>query len=55
MTREYTRKLMQMVDDGMLAKDDVILACLNYMSEQDVKDMCQTYEFIDENDDEYDD
>lgn len=38
-TREYTNKLLEMVEEGLLDKDAVILACVNYMSEYDVKDM----------------
>jgi hypothetical protein len=39
--------LLEMVDDGILDKDTVIMACVKYMSEDDVKDMMQCNEFID--------
>ena len=48
MTREYTNKLLEMVDDGLLDRDNVILACVKYMSEDDVKDMMECNEFINE-------
>jgi hypothetical protein len=37
--REATDKLIELVDEGVLDKDQVILSALNYMSEDDVKDM----------------
>ena len=36
MTRAYTNELLLLVDEGMLDKDDVIMACVKYMSEDDV-------------------
>jgi hypothetical protein len=46
--------LLELVEDGMLSKDDVIMACVKYMSEDDVKDMMQCNEFIEPEDDEPD-
>ena len=46
MTREYTNKLLEMVEEGILDRDNVITACVKYMSEDDVKDMMHTNEFI---------
>ena len=46
MSREYTDKLLEMVEDMILDKDNVILACVKYMSEDDVKDMMEKNEFI---------
>jgi hypothetical protein len=54
MTREFTNKLLEMVDECLLDKDTVIMACVKYMSEDEVKDMMHANEFlIDEDDDEY--
>ena len=39
MTREYTNRLIDMIDEGLLSREYVIIACLKYMSEDDVKDM----------------
>ena len=52
MTREYTNKLLEMVEEGILDRDNVIMACVKYMSEDDVKDMMECNEFIDEEDEE---
>ena len=37
--RKYTNKLLEMLDQGLVTKDYVIMACLKYMSEDQVKDM----------------
>ena len=54
MARYYTNMLLEMVDDGILDKDTVIMACVKYMSEDDVKDMMQCNEFIEPETDEPD-
>ena len=41
-TREYSAKLLEMVDEGILDKDQVILALVNYLSESDVEDLMET-------------
>lgn len=48
MTREYTNKLLEMLEDGILNKDTVILAFCSYLSEDDVKDMMESNEFIED-------
>ena len=45
-SRKYTNTLLDMVDEGLLDKDTVILACVKYMSEDEVKDMMECNEFI---------
>jgi hypothetical protein len=53
MPRQYTNKLLEMVEDGLLDRDSVIMACVKYMSEDEVKDMMECNEFIeDENEEE---
>ena len=52
MTREYTNKLLEMVEHGLLDRDNVIMACIKYMSEDEVKDMMHHNEFIIEEDEE---
>lgn len=37
--REYTCKLLEMVDSGIISADDVMNAALLYMSDNDVADM----------------
>jgi len=46
--------LLEMIDDGILDRDDVITACVKYMSEDEVKDMMQCNEFIEPEEDEPD-
>lgn len=52
--REYTNKLLEMVEEGLLDKDMVIMACMKYMSEDDVKGMMEANEMIEEEDEDYD-
>ena len=61
MSRLATNKLLELVEEGVLDKDEVISGCLNYMSEDDVNDMFRSefeelYEesFGDDEDDEDD-
>ena len=44
--REATERILEMVEDGLLDKDTVIMACLKYMSEDDVADMAHANEFF---------
>ena len=55
MTRFYTNMLLEMVEDNVLDRDHVIMACLKYMSEDDVQDMMEANEFIDEQFEDEDD
>ena len=57
MTRQATDKILEMVEEGILDKDTVIMSCLKYMSEDDVADMAHSNEFFineEEEDDEED-
>ena len=54
MTRQATHKILEMVEEGILDKDTVIMSCLKYMSEDDVADMAHSNEFF-INEDEEDD
>jgi hypothetical protein len=51
-SRRATRKLLEFVDEGLLDRDHVILACVKYMSEDEVADMCRDNEFFDIRDEE---
>lgn len=55
MARKITNKLLEMLDEGLLDKDQVILACLKYMSEDDVADMAEANEFLPSDEDEDED
>ncbi len=46
MTREYTNRLLEAIDEGWISRTAVIEACLKYMSEEDVKDMCEINELL---------
>ena len=50
MTREATDRILTMVEEGLLDRDTVIMACLKYMSEDDVRDMAHANEFFYEDD-----
>ena len=55
MTRKYTNLLLEMIEDGLLDRDNVIMACVKYMSESDVQDMMEANEMIAEEDEDEDD
>ena len=52
--RQATDKILEMVEEGILDKDMVIMACLKYMSEDDVADMAHCNEFFLNEEDEED-
>ena len=54
MTREATVRILEMVEEGILDRDTVIMACLKYMSEDDVADMAHINEFWGSEDDKDD-
>jgi len=54
MTRKYTNLLLEMIEDGLLDRDNVIMACVKYMSESDVQDMMEANEMIAEEDEDED-
>lgn len=47
-----TNKLYEMLDNGLLSHETVVVACLKYMSEDEVKDMMEMNEFIEEEEEE---
>jgi hypothetical protein len=51
MTRKATNRILEMIEEGLLDRDNVILACLKYMSEDDVADMAHANEFFPEEED----
>lgn len=58
-TRKWTRALLDAIDGGIISPTAVASACLGYMSEDDVEDMCRANDlmclFEVEDDDEDDD
>ena len=53
MTRKFTNKLLDLIEENILDPKDVVVMCLKYMSEDEVEDMCMANEIF--NDDEYED
>lgn len=51
--RDYTVKLLEMMDEGLMSAEAVAEMCLAYMSEDDVKDMCRANDILDEEDEDY--
>lgn len=51
-TRQATERVLELVENGLLDRDTVIMACLKYMSEDDVADMARANEFFYDEDDE---
>jgi hypothetical protein len=54
MSRETTNKLLEMVDEGLLDARTLALACLKYMSEDEVEDMARANEFLEDEEEEED-
>ena len=55
MTRQATKKILEMIEEGILDKDNVIMCCLKYMAEADVADMAHVNElFYDEGEEDND-
>lgn len=54
MTRKVTNEVLNMIEEGILDRDSVILACLKYMSEDEVADMAHANGFLDNEEDEAD-
>ena len=54
-TREVTNKILEAIEDGILNRDMVIMACLKYMSEDEVADMADANEFFFYEDEEEED
>jgi len=52
MTRQYTNQLLTMIEEGIIDKDTVISAFCSYMSESDVRDLCEREGFIEDEDEE---
>lgn len=52
MTREYTTKLLNMMDEGLISAEAVAEMALAYMSEDDVADMMQANDILDEDEED---
>jgi hypothetical protein len=54
MGRKVTNQILNDIDEGLLDRDEVIMACLKYMSEDEVADMAHVNEFYQDDEDEED-
>jgi len=52
MTREYTTKLLDMMDEGLISAEVVAEMALQYMSEAEVKDMMLSNDIVDYDDED---
>jgi hypothetical protein len=48
MSREYTNKALEMVDQGLIDAEYLLVCALKYMSEDDVRDMLEANELVTE-------
>ena len=55
MTRTYTKKLLDLIDEGIVDKNALILNLLNWMSEDFVKEFYEQYYEFDEDEEEEED
>lgn len=46
MSYEYTNKLLEMVEEGLLDKDMIIMACVKFMGERNVQAMMKANELL---------
>ena len=51
-TRKTTKRLLEMIEDGIIKPWDAVEMCLNWMSEDDVKEMCEANDLFPESDDD---
>ena len=52
MSRHYTTLLLDMMDDGLLRAEDIVIMCVKAMSEEDVEWMMNANELMEEIDEE---
>ncbi len=53
--RGATNKVLEMIDEGLLDPKDMVMMCLKWMSEDDVKEMCEANEInLEDTEDEED-
>jgi hypothetical protein len=52
MSREYTNKLLEMMDEGLLSAETVATMAVAFMSEDDVREMMEANELLDDEDED---
>lgn len=50
MSRKFTNQILDDIDNGLLNVEDVLMACLKYMSDDQVRDMALRNDFTFEED-----
>lgn len=55
MARSATCELIEMAENGGISWETIARECLQYMSEDEVRDMAESNDWIDSEDDEEDD
>lgn len=53
--RENTNKLLEMIDEGLLDKDTILQAALEWLSDAEVEEMCRRNDIFLNEEDEDDD
>ena len=48
MSRQYTNQLLEMIEDGLISNESIVIMALSYMSEADVQDMMECNELLEE-------
>lgn len=51
-TREYTNKVLELCDEGLLSWQSLAEMAVSYMSEDQVKDMCVSNDILDDDEEE---
>ena len=51
--RQATNKLIELAEEGVVSWESLALACLRYMSEDEVKDLAESEGFIDLEEEEF--
>ena len=52
--RDYTCRVLELMDEGVLDPREVAEAALNWLTETDVEEMAERYEWLPEDEDEPD-
>ena len=53
--RKSTNRLLEMIKDHAISPYDAVVMCLNWMSEDDVKEMCEANEIFPEDEEDEED
>jgi hypothetical protein len=51
-TRKATNKILEMIEDGLVSANSVVMMCLKWMSEDDVAAMAEANELFEEDEED---